>query len=439
MIESLGLPPGSYVVGMDFPTRLWNSHYLPEEVFALVLRAELAILIGQGYRYVFVASGHGAVNQQETIARLCIEFQNTTPARLDHDLAICREAVETGLAGHADIVETLLLMHYQPGSVDLATLPPREVPIRYQDYSVVDGAGFSTNYHPQHLVRYDPRDATAAKGRKWFEDCVQTDHTYRAVAGEIGPRASYPQVPKDSLYEERMMVRLSVQWASFLMAWLACANVLLAKDPVKFRPGRVIPSVGERQQNLIPNASFECGTYGWGSTERDVLPGWYGTLNGLFGRLDSTTAADGRVSLKIELTPENLPVAYNDYLHTQRWPITAPLAANVGWIAVRPGQKYTFSAALKAAQADTPARLVVRQFRAVPFDKLVRLTTDWQRYQLDFTPMAEACYVLAGPDLGQSKDNPHPPRRATVWLDAVQLCQPMPSQVSPPASRSNWG
>ena len=35
--------------------------------------------------------------------------------------------------------------------------------------------------------------------------------------------------------------------------------------------------------------------------------------------------------------------------------------------------------------------------------------------------MAEACYVLAGPDLGQSKDNPHPPRRATVWLDAVQL------------------
>ena len=173
MIESLGLPPGSYVVGMDFPTRLWNSHYLPEEVFALVLRAELAILIGQGYRYVFVASGHGAVNQQETIARLCIEFQNTTPARLDHDLAICREAVETGLAGHADIVETSLLMHYQPGSVDLATLPPREVPIRYQDYSVVDGAGFSTNYHPQHLVRYDPRDATAAKGRKWFEDCVQ--------------------------------------------------------------------------------------------------------------------------------------------------------------------------------------------------------------------------------------------------------------------------
>ncbi len=161
------------------------------------------------------------------------------------------------------------------------------------------------------------------------------------------------------------MVRLSLPWASFLLAWLACVNASLAKDPVQFRPGRVIPPAGEGQ-NLIPNASFECGAYGWGSTEREVLPGWYGTLNGLFGRLDPTTAADGRVSLKIELTPENQPVAYNDYLHTQRWPITAPLAANVGWIAVKPGRKYTFSAAMKAAQPDTPARLVVRQFPPPP-------------------------------------------------------------------------
>ncbi len=122
---------------------------------------------------MFVASGHGAVNQQATIDRLCIELQNTTPARLDHQLTICREAVETGLAGHADVVETSLLMHYQPGAVDLATLPPRAVPIRYEDYSVVDGAGFSPTYDPQHVVRHDPRDATAGQGRKWFEDCVQ--------------------------------------------------------------------------------------------------------------------------------------------------------------------------------------------------------------------------------------------------------------------------
>ncbi len=155
MIEWLGLPSGSYVVGMDFPTRLWNSHYLSEEVFALALRAELAILIGKGYRYVFVASGHGAVNQKATIDRLCIEFQNTTPARLDHALTICREAVETGLAGHADIVETLLLMHYPPGAVDLAALPPRgphSIPGLFDRRH----AGFSADHDPQHVVRTTP-------------------------------------------------------------------------------------------------------------------------------------------------------------------------------------------------------------------------------------------------------------------------------------------
>ena len=116
-----------------------------------------------------------------------------------------------------------------------------------------------------------------------------------------------------------------------------------------------------------------------------------------------------------------MPVAYNDYLHTQRFPIKAPLAANVGWITVKPGQPYTFSVAMKAAAADTPARLVVRQFRAAPVEKWCRLTTEWQRYSLEFTPQAAACYVLAGPDLRPTEDNPQPPDRATVWLDACNL------------------
>ena len=82
VVEALGLPPGSYVVGMDFPSRLWNSHYLPEEVFAIRLAAELRILVGQGYRYLFIANGHGANNHLEVIDRLCVELSNTTPAQL---------------------------------------------------------------------------------------------------------------------------------------------------------------------------------------------------------------------------------------------------------------------------------------------------------------------------------------------------------------------
>ena len=62
----------------------------------------------------------------------------------------------------------------------------------------------------------------------------------------------------------------------------------------------------------------------------------------------------------------------------------------------------------------------------------MKLSTEWQRYSLKFTPMAEVCYVLAGPDLGKSEDNPNPPARATVWLDAVQLA---PSEVKTFATR----
>jgi hypothetical protein len=69
--------------------------------------------------------------------------------------------------------------------------------------------------------------------------------------------------------------------------------------------------LGAGQQNLVPNASFECGTDGRGSTEREVLPGWYGTLNGLFGQLDWTTAAHGRTSLRIDLTVAH----YKDRVH----------------------------------------------------------------------------------------------------------------------------
>ncbi len=118
-----------------------------------------------------------------------------------------------------------------------------------------------------------------------------------------------------------MTIRGHLGCAACLLAWLASASLCVATDQPKFHPGRVIPLLGEDQQNLVPNASFECGTDGWGSAELDFLPGWYNPLNTLFGQLDRTTAADGQNSLKIELTPENQPIAYNDYFDVRRRPI----------------------------------------------------------------------------------------------------------------------
>jgi creatinine amidohydrolase len=170
-LESLGFPPNAYIVGMDLPGRLWNSHYLSEEVFAIHLAAELRLLIGNGYRYIFIANGHGGVNHIEAIRRICVELSATTPTKLAWRLTLSQQSSQTR-GGHADLVETSLLMHYDVASVDLDTLPPRDVPIRTNEYSIVDSIGFTPQYRPDHVVQDDPRDATAERGRKLFELCV---------------------------------------------------------------------------------------------------------------------------------------------------------------------------------------------------------------------------------------------------------------------------
>ena len=189
LVESLGLEADSYVVGMDFPSRLWNSHYLPEEVFAIVLAAELRILIGQGYRYLFLANGHGAENHKNVIDRLCIELSNTTPARVMSHLTVAREAIENNWAGHAEIIETSLMMHYDPDCVNLSTLPPRDVPLHYPEFSICDGVAFTKNYDPQHITRHDPRDATARNGRELFQKAVdETCDLVERMIADAPPR-----------------------------------------------------------------------------------------------------------------------------------------------------------------------------------------------------------------------------------------------------------
>lgn len=214
--------------------------------------------------------------------------------------------------------------------------------------------------------------------------------------------------------------------ASRFQIWFHSTGTLWVDDvefapaaPDTDRPGHVI-TPGDRV-NRVPNASFECGTDGWGSAEWDRTTHWGGRMNRLFGTLDKNEAFHGHCSLRIDLTPKTQPVSFFDYFDLHRTPINAPLAANIGFIEVEPGRTYTVSVYLKAAAANTPARLAVRQFTGRHFEKPVRVSQRWERHTLTFTPAARWCYVLAGPDLRKTEENPNPPPRATVWLDAVQL------------------
>jgi creatinine amidohydrolase/Fe(II)-dependent formamide hydrolase-like protein len=144
-----------------------------------MVAATLDMLISQGYAAIVIVNGHGAWNQLETLDRLAKHYSHTTDATVACKLAFTLDVSEKNLVGHADLFETSLMMYFEKEMyggaklVDLSTLPSRSVPIRYPDFSIVDGPGVSEKPSPDRIVQADPRDATAVKGKKIFEDTVR--------------------------------------------------------------------------------------------------------------------------------------------------------------------------------------------------------------------------------------------------------------------------
>lgn len=179
MLESLGFKRSDWIIGMDFPTAIWKSHYYQEHLFAQVVANVVEMLIAGRYKVIVLVNGHGAWNQLETLDRLAKHYSHSTDTLVVWRLAFTLDVSEKNLAGHADLFETSMMLYYQKSAydsdsiVDLTQLPERSVPIHYPDFSIVDGAGFSDNPSPGRVVQTDPRDATEEKGKKIFEDTVQ--------------------------------------------------------------------------------------------------------------------------------------------------------------------------------------------------------------------------------------------------------------------------
>lgn len=177
-LKSLGFKEDDWVVGMDFPTKLWRSHYASEEMFALILANTLQLLIERGYKVIVIVNGHGAKNQLATIDRLALDFSHRADALVVWKMAIALAEAEQGRMGHADLYETSLMLHYEKERlgdlplVDLSALPDKHTALHYKDFSIVDGPGFSESPDPERIVRNDPRDATQSKGREIFENTV---------------------------------------------------------------------------------------------------------------------------------------------------------------------------------------------------------------------------------------------------------------------------
>lgn len=181
------------------------------------------------------------------------------------------------------------------------------------------------------------------------------------------------------------------------------------------------PQIGsEGVTNAIPNSSFECGAAGWGSVTFGLsgpsYSGWEGNLFRLVGKCDARHARHGRQSLKIALDAAKAPVYWFDYYQPLREPVKRALAANRGWIMVKPGEPLTFSAHLRAESDGASAQLAVCEAPERLQVRLVRVGPKWKRYEFTFTPTGTFLFVAVGLDLEAAKRD-----RDVLWVDAVKL------------------
>lgn len=178
MLESLGFERDDWIVGMDFPSATWASHYYPEHIFALVLANKIEMMISHNYEIICIINGHGAENHTKTIEQLCCYYSNTTGSKVIWEMAFSANLLESGAIGHADIYETSMMLYYQENTyhttemVKLSELPSLDTQIQYMDYSIVDGNGFSRNPSPNRVVKTDPRNADIKTGKQLYTDTV---------------------------------------------------------------------------------------------------------------------------------------------------------------------------------------------------------------------------------------------------------------------------
>lgn len=167
-LASLGFTGSERVVGMDFPEFPVKSLYFEEGAFAVTVRELLRLLKADGYKLIVIVNGHGAVNHQRTLRRLAAEESERPNVKVEYAMAFLPATPPYADPGHAEKIETSLMMAMRPELVDVTSLPPTDVPLRYRDYGIVDGKAFDGNPTSDFTLRReaDPRDAAPDLGRK---------------------------------------------------------------------------------------------------------------------------------------------------------------------------------------------------------------------------------------------------------------------------------
>lgn len=172
--QALGFDADEWLIGMDFPNHLLKSLYCREEFLALLLRELLTMVLDLRYKIIVLVNGHGATNQIATLERLTAEFNACSSARVLLVTAAPPGADRASL-GHADALETSLMMAAHPDCVAIEDLPPVPQPLHYCDWGIVDSEAFDGHPTPDFTLRseVDPRlQASADKGQRAYQQMV---------------------------------------------------------------------------------------------------------------------------------------------------------------------------------------------------------------------------------------------------------------------------
>ena len=174
-LKQLGFKGDEWIVGMDFPANSMKSLYSMEDIFALVMRTRIELLINQGYKLIVLVNGHGAANHMATLERLAREYSALGMAHVLFTTAFDPSADGTYNIGHADALETSLMMAIHLEAVDLNGLPPLPAPLRNIDWGIVDGETFAGDPTVDYTLRpeADPRiNSSPAKGKSALDGDV---------------------------------------------------------------------------------------------------------------------------------------------------------------------------------------------------------------------------------------------------------------------------
>mgnify|MGYP003292160977 CR=1 FL=1 len=187
ILEAKGFEdPNQYVIGMDVPKNPMKSFYAREDMFALIVREHLRLLVQQEYKLIVIVNGHGAWGQKGNLERLAIEFSNETASKVIVSMPDPLEEGETFDFGHGTLMETSIMRGLYDEHVELGDLPPREVPLKYTEFGIADDTVFEGHRSPGDAVIYDPRDATVELGLKFVTTAINhlvtlVNDTYAAL------------------------------------------------------------------------------------------------------------------------------------------------------------------------------------------------------------------------------------------------------------------